>query len=72
MSSFFKMREALADRIPSMQYQKPQTTPRAPFFKHQMPFWKRYLLVLFACFAIPLGLLLLFGVGLVAWAIITS
>lgn len=75
MSLIFRLHEWCAERIPGVQYPKPQVIlarPEPPLFKHQMPFWKRYLLILFAMAAIPFGLILLFFAGLVVWAIIKS
>jgi hypothetical protein len=73
--TIYRLHEWLAERIPGMQYPKPLVitrVPAPPLFQHQMPFWKRYLLILFACFAIPIGLALLFLVGLFFWAMFTA
>jgi hypothetical protein len=74
-NAVYRLHEWLADRIPGMQYPKPiviTRVPPPPLFKNQMPLWKRYLLVLFACIAIPLGLVLLFFAGLALWAIFSA
>lgn len=73
--ALFKIREFFAEKIEFAQYPKQVLMPRQPappLFKHQMPFWKRYLLILFALIVIPLGLLLLFFVGLAIWAAFTA
>lgn len=74
-NAVFRLHEWLAERVPGMQYPKPQVitrVPPPPLFKHQMPFWKRYLLVLFASLAIPLGLIVLFFIGVFVWALFTA
>jgi hypothetical protein len=73
--AIYRLHEWCAERIPGVQYPRQQLitrVPPAPFFKYQMPFWRRYLLLLFALIAIPLGLLMLFFAGLIIWAIFTA
>jgi hypothetical protein len=63
--------EWAADNISWVQY--PDVIGiKKPFFKHQMPFWKRYLLFVVGIAGLLLSAILLFVIVWIVWAVITA
>jgi hypothetical protein len=74
-AALFSVREWFAENFSGAQYPKQQLLPRQPappFFKHQMPFWKRYLLLLIGLIALGVAALLAFAIGMIVWAAFTA
>lgn len=68
------MREWAADNFKSVQYPGVQEdgVVKKPFFKHQMPLWKRYLLLVYGVAGLLIGGLLFVAIVGFWVAVITS
>jgi hypothetical protein len=62
----------MADRFSFVQYPdiRPFRRPKAPFFKHQMPFHKRMLLLMLSTAGLLFGLFLLFLLGVFVYSVL--
>lgn len=70
----YRAREWAADNFKSVQYPDvhEEDKPKQPFFKHQMPFWKRYFLFCIGVCGLLVGLTLMVAILGFFWALITS
>lgn len=66
----YRAQEWAADNFKGVQY--PEKTAKKPFFKHEMPWSTRVLLVLFAMIVLPLCAIALFFIGLFFVSVFTA
>jgi hypothetical protein len=71
-SILFRAQEWLADRVPGVQYPRLQRINRPLFFKTQMPWPLRVLLVLIGGGLIVASAIALLLLGVLAWAAIRA
>lgn len=70
-----RAQEWLAEPLPFVQFPRQQLLPRQPappFFKHAMPLYLRFGLVVFGMVAIGVALVVLGFIALLVWATIAS
>jgi len=71
---WIRIQGRLADRFQGIQYPAPDYHPtrRAPFFKYQMPIWKRMSLFFFSILMILLGVTSLAVGTLIAYVVVRA
>jgi asparagine N-glycosylation enzyme membrane subunit Stt3 len=74
VSVLYRVREWAADHSRAVQYPPGRVArqPRAPFFKHAMPFPRRVLYFVFGVVAIFISAAVLLFVGVFVWGILTQ
>jgi hypothetical protein len=72
LSFKFRIHEWLAEHVKWIQYPGVQAVSSSPFFKNQMHWSTRMMLVLLGCIVLIVCAIALFFLGLFFWAIITA